>query len=270
MTESPTDLQVQHVADDPNSSATIYRILHIKHRIVYISIDAGVFDGDDYCFPPALISHLPPFPPGKWNNGHITITEENPEPHFTWTRYVNLPTIISTWHDRFVDYNSLHFAENLRKNVCIAFHHELGEIIAKFAVMEWEVQYHQAETEAYHWIEGHDIGPCFLGHLTEDGRVIGFLLEKLDGLHASIGDLTRCQEAVRKLHSLGIRHGDLNCDNFIVRQDRVTLIDFESATKCHDEAEMAVELEELNKELTDISDKGGQGYRLLDDIQDQH
>jgi hypothetical protein len=52
-------------------------------------------------------------------------------------------------------------------------------IIAKFARFDWEVQYFEDETTAYQWIDGHDIGPRFLGHLTERGRAIGFLLEKI-------------------------------------------------------------------------------------------
>lgn len=247
------NLEVLHVADDPSSPATIYRLTKDDGRIVHVSIDPGVYDEDDYSFPSILIPKLPPLPPGSWNKGHITRTEENPKPHFAWTRHVNLPRITSTWHGKFVDYNSLAFGENLMPNVSTAFHSELGGVIAKFARFEWEIGAYQAETEAYQWIEGHGIGPRFLGHLTEDGRVIGFLLQKVDGHYAGIEDLPRCEEVVRKLHSLGVVHGDLNRYNFIVAEDRVILIDFETAAKSQDEGEMAAELAGLREKLTDTS-----------------
>jgi hypothetical protein len=48
-------------------------------------------------------------------------------------------------------------------------------IIAKFARFHWEIEYYVAETHVYSWIDGCNIGPEFLGYLTEDGQVIGFV-----------------------------------------------------------------------------------------------
>ncbi|KAB8277879.1 hypothetical protein BDV30DRAFT_204453 [Aspergillus minisclerotigenes] len=63
-------------------------------------------------------------------------------------------------------------------------------VIAKFARFAWEIQYIEDETTAYQWINGHDIGPRFLGHLTEHGRVIGFLMEGItNARHAGLQDL---------------------------------------------------------------------------------
>ncbi|KAL8707895.1 MAG: hypothetical protein Q9225_007687 [Loekoesia sp. 1 TL-2023] len=255
MTKISTTLQVLHVADDPSSPATIYRLSEDDGRIIYVSIDPDVYDEDDYCSPSVLIPKLPPLPPGNWNKGHIIRREENSEPHFAWTRHINLPGITSIWHETFFEYNSLDLSGNLMPNVSTAFHLELGEVIAKFARFEWEIGAYQAETEAYQWIDGHGIGPKFLGHLTEDGRVIGFLLQRVDGHYAGIEDLTRCEEVVRKLHSLGVMHGDLNRYNFIVTEDQVMLIDFETSTKSHDEGEMAAELVGLREKLTDTSER---------------
>ena len=48
--------------------------------------------------------------------------------------------------------------------------------------------------------------PEFLGHLTENGRIIGFLLEKVDGEAACIDDLTKCESLVRRMHGLRFIH----------------------------------------------------------------
>ena len=34
-------------------------------------------------------------------------------------------------------------------------------VIVKFARFPWEIDYYDQETQAYSWIEGHDIGPEF-------------------------------------------------------------------------------------------------------------
>ena len=69
-------------------------------------------------------------------------------------------------------------------------------IVAKFARFHWEIGYYVAETQAYSWIDGHNIGPKFLVYLTEDGRVIGFLIESVEGRHATVSDLDACKAIV--------------------------------------------------------------------------
>ncbi|KAJ5207512.1 hypothetical protein N7491_001859 [Penicillium cf. griseofulvum] len=99
---------------------------------------------------------------------------------------------------------------------------------------DWEIQYLENETTAYEWIEGYDIGPRFLGHLTEDGRVIGFLMERIrDARHAGPQDLESCREVLSRLHCLGIHHGDTNRFNFLIRDSQAVLIDFDSSEFNH-------------------------------------
>ncbi|KAI4235717.1 MAG: hypothetical protein L6R40_006406 [Gallowayella cf. fulva] len=249
MTDLPMSLVVLDLADDPNSLATHYRLSTNEGRTVYVSIDAGVYEIDDCSFTSKLPRLLPPFPSGDWNKGHITKSMERPEPHFAWTRYADLPSITALWHQTYVDFHELGICEKLMPNVAEASHPVFGQVIAKYARFEWEIASYHAETEAYHWLNGHHIGPQFLGHLTEGARVIGFLLQKLDGHDACARDLARCEEVVRKLHSLDILHGDLNRHNFLVHEERVTPIDFETAVKSTNEGKKAQELQGLGKEL---------------------
>ena len=251
---------VLDIADDPDTPATHYRLSEDSGRIVYVSIDAGVYDEDDDYFPPMLMDLLPPLPPGDWTKGHITKTEERPQPHFAWTRQVDLPRITSIWHPRHVEFNELSIGGRLMPNVAEAFHPEFGELVAKYARFEWEISCYQAETDVYSWLEGQNIGPNFLSHLTEGGRVIGFLLQKLNGHHAGIQDLPRCEDMVRKLHSLDILHGDLNRHNFLVDEEQVRLIDFETSVRGQDEDKKAEELRGLRKELLDGSGNASSIY----------
>ena len=53
------------------------------------------------------------------------------------------------------------------------------------------------KTTAYKWIDGHNIGPEFLGHLTEDGRVFGFAMRKIEtARYATPDDLDICRQAL--------------------------------------------------------------------------
>ncbi|KAL8641262.1 MAG: hypothetical protein Q9226_008656 [Calogaya cf. arnoldii] len=251
-------LCVLDIADDPDSLATHYRLSENSDRIVYVSVDAGVYAEDDYCFPSLLLNLLPPFPSGDWNKGHVTKTKERPEPHFAWTKVADFPGITPTWHPGHFEFNQLTICHKLMPNVAEASHPELGEVIAKYARFEWEIASYQRETEVYNWLDDHhNMGPTFLGHLTECGRAIGFLLQKLQGRHAGVQDLARCEDVVRKLHSLHILHGDLNRHNFLVDEDQVVLFDLETSFRSQDEEKKAEELRELKKEL--LNDQGNSG-----------
>lgn len=117
------------------------------------------------------------------------------------------------------------------------------------------------ETEAYKWIEGHKIGPAFLGHLVhlvEEGRVIGFMMECIaDFRHATPDDFDLCRLALTKLHTLGIKHGDVNKHNFLVRNEKVTPIDFDCASRTVDPDVLEREVEDLQCQLRGTSGRGG-------------
>jgi predicted Ser/Thr protein kinase len=135
-------------------------------------------------------------------------------------------------------------------------------VLAKFARFDWEIGYLKNETTAYQWIEGQDIGPRFLGHLTEDGgrRVIGFLIERIwDARHAGPDDLEGCQRVLSRLHGLRIRHGDINRFNFLATPDRTALIDFDTARRCEDQDALCDEMEDVAARLLDPSTLGGGG-----------
>lgn len=134
-------------------------------------------------------------------------------------------------------------------------------VVVKFARFDWEIRYMEGDTAAYRLIEGYDIGPRFLGHLTEDGRVIGFVMERIaNARHAGPQDLDICQQTLARLHALGIRHGDVNRFNFLIRGGKAILFDFDTARKCDDPKLLAEELRNLQEALESSSDKGGGGY----------
>lgn len=181
-----------------------FRILVDNKFVKYITTDVGLFDCDEMCFGPSLTSLLPPLPPGDWNKGRISRNLKTGNIHFSAVSKTHLPGITKTWHPTQVDHLELREERKLRSNVyevtCPGFS---STIIAKFARFEWEVSQLEAETTAYGWIEGQQVGPAFLGHLTEEGRVIGFLMTRIaDYRHATPEDFPLCHSVLSKLHKL--------------------------------------------------------------------
>jgi predicted Ser/Thr protein kinase len=135
-------------------------------------------------------------------------------------------------------------------------------MIAKIARFEWEIPRIEQETRAYQLLEGSGLAPRFLGHVHENGRIMGFLLEKIEGRPASIQDLSACETALRALHKLGYVHGDVNRYNFLVTEEGAKLLDFESLQESASPESMSTELENLRAELVDESGRGG-GFNFL-------
>lgn len=118
------------------------------------------------------------------------------------------------------------------------------------------------ETRVYSIIEeyrddGLAVAPAFLGHVAENGRVMGILLEKLEGDFASIDDLASCEGALSILHGMKIVHGDPNRHNFIIDRVKgdVRLVDFEHAEP-YEAAKALEELQSLRSELEETTGRG--------------
>ncbi|KAI1091509.1 alpha-galactosidase A precursor [Rostrohypoxylon terebratum] len=259
MTDHAPNILVLQASVDPEAESE-FRVLVDNKFVKYITIDPGVFGVDDMCFGPSLIPLLPPLPAGDWTTGCISRDPKTGDAHFSAVSETCLQGITKTWHSTRVDHLELHEKRKLRSNVyevtCPGFS---STIIAKFARFEWEVAQLERETMAYEWIEGQQIGPTFLGHLIEEGRVIGFLMDRIaDCRHATPEDYTLCHSVLSKLHKLGIKHGDINKHNFLIHDGRATLIDFDNASRPASDEELEAEAHDLLDQLRDTSGRGGQ------------
>jgi predicted Ser/Thr protein kinase len=258
MGDTVYDIEVLQCSVDPSDESE-FRILIDGKFVKYLTIDGGLYNVDDMCFAPSLISIIPPLPPGDWNTGRISRNGADGQPHFAEVTKVQLPGISPLWHPLRIDHLELCMGRKLRSNVYEATtpHFDLP-IVVKFARFPFEIPYLNSETSAYQWIQNHQIGPQFLAHLTEEGRVIGFAMERIINCrHARPDDLALCQQALSKLHRLSIKHGDINKHNFLIHDDRATLIDFDAALRCDNAKVLEEEFRGLEKELSDTSGRGG-------------
>ncbi|KAI1807282.1 alpha-galactosidase A [Daldinia bambusicola] len=166
------------------------------------------------------------------------------------------------WHRTRVDCLELEKTKQLTAMAFEALSHSIlpspAIVIAKFARFEWELPRIEQETRAYQFLEDYGLAPRFLAHVHENGRIIGFLLEKIEGRSASFQDLSACETALVELHELGFMHEDVNRYNFLVTEEGVVkLLDFERLRENASPESMSKELENLRAELVDESGRGG-------------
>lgn len=238
-----------------------YRFLVDGKDVKYVTIAPGSFPKDDRTFAPILIPLLPRFPIGDWNEGYVSKDGTSGELAFSRMSTRVLPGVKNNWHPVKVDHLELVKLASLRQNI-----HEVSHplfprpIVVKFAEFPWKILQIELETQAYERLNGTGIGPNFLGHVTEAGRTIGFLIDLVeDGRAAGQADLALCQGILSKLHGLGLKHGDINKHNFLVRKGGIVMIDFETTKECNEKEQLEEEFGRLEKSLTDPSHRGGIG-----------
>jgi len=191
----------------------------------------------DYGFPPAILKLLPPTINPSYNlvNGGSEFATLKPKA----TETISKAPI--------VDILTLPIVREIKGNVFKVKY--AGEYaIAKIARFEFEIPYIEAETRSYRELEGLGVGPKFLAHLSENGRPMGILIEYLEGRPPTKNDFDSCSRALRRLHSRGWAHRDINRDNFIVIGSDSRLVDFEESGPATEQERFA-EMEELYQEL---------------------
>ncbi|PVH88873.1 alpha-galactosidase A [Cadophora sp. DSE1049] len=239
-----------------------YRI-QVNDQVKYVVVQPGVYDLDDVLsFPPALLSSLPPFPPGNWTSMNVYHGADG-KPTYTVSS-APLKAVTRIWHPELIDILGLQETGRFGARVRLV-ERDGHELVAKIARFDFEIGYVENETRVYEKLENErikhpdlaTISPAFFGLLTENGRPMGMLLEKLEGRRAGIEDLSACEAVLKRLHVVGVLHGDLNRHNFVVDEQSggVRLIDFENA-KDYDAVKAAEEIASLKCQLVEDTGRG--------------
>ncbi|KAF5963814.1 alpha-galactosidase A [Fusarium bulbicola] len=242
----------------------MYRV-RSGQRIYYLTIPSDVFDEDTMCRPYLLIPRLPCL--SDISGSKIALSRNRDGSLAVTASDDPLQEVTFTWHEKRIDVLSLPRTKGLRSGVFETLY-QGRPAVAKIACFEWQIPSLTRETWAYCVLtqsqqpdDDPSIAPKFLGHLTENGRVMGFLMERLEGRFACSDDLAQCTALLRKLHGLGgmgLVHGDINRYNFIIEEshDRhVRLVDFEHAQD-YDEKLAQEELKSLHAELAEETGRG--------------
>ncbi|KAK1990589.1 alpha-galactosidase A [Colletotrichum falcatum] len=247
--------------DDDNSFESEYRI-RIENQVKYLVISPGTFDRDTLSFPLQSLPHLPYNE--EWTVAKISRDRASGDLRTSLSNRT-LAGVKCQWHSTKVDCLELEKTQQLTAMAFEASSHSTlpinhtsqATMIAKIARFEWELPRIEQETRAYQLLEGCRLAPRFLAHVHENGRIIGFLLEKIEGRSASFQDLRICETALGELYKRRLIHGDVNRYNFIVTEKGVKLIDFENFQENASSELMSEELRKLHVELADESGRGG-------------
>lgn len=257
-----------------------FRIL-TEQGVKYITIQAGALDGESLMDMPLNFQNiLPKLPYGEngWNYAYVSRNVASGQLEAALEKKV-LPSVQAVWHPAKINFLDLQRIKLLtllaqectRKEGSATAQPSQSDdcgqetMIAKIARFPWEIQYIEAETRIYQLLQSSGIGPRFLGHVHEEDRIIGFLLEKVEGRHAGPADLVICQKALKRLHILGILHGDTNRYNFIIGSNgQVVLIDFDKAQVNSDEQVLEKEMTGLPEQLSEETGRGG-GFVVVEE-----
>jgi hypothetical protein len=219
----------------------LYRFAY-QRRVFYVQIHPSAdLDDDDFAFAPAIRKLLTP-PPPDCNCADIRDGRD-----VIWTRK-KLKSVSNCWHPTKIDLRELQPLYYFSTRTCkVLYKSQLA--FAKIARFEYEIPWIEKETAVYKAIDKIDIGPRFLAHLTEEGRVMGILLEYIsDTQSGSLEDLDICQKVVRRLHKVNVLHNDINMYNFLLRDGRCWMCDFEDCEM--NVTDDRLEKEERNLEMT--------------------
>ncbi|KAI1177002.1 hypothetical protein F4777DRAFT_544243 [Nemania sp. FL0916] len=200
----------------------------------WIAVNAGVFR-DMWWWRSTKNLEFPPFPTGDWNVGQIRRLE-NGEVKLTKTLKLPLEGISNGWHPTKTDFTEFQLVKPLKDwpEGGMRFHvkHPLfGEKVVLMKLQpyasNWSIRAMSNETKAYQMIQGLHLAPEFLGHVTYQGAIIGFILERVEGAKITEKEDEDARlEAIKKLHDLGITHGSAHHESFLKVGESVLMKDF--------------------------------------------
>ena len=230
----------QLLACDVQDDGHMHRYLFDDNTVRYIKLMIRTQDHHIHDQP------FPPIPAGDWNWATIDADRETGQPIFKGATRRDLERLesVSTkkWDPPSVDHLDLQLYQGSNSSGRFATYRDSPSdlfgcpIVVKIDWCGHEIPDIQIECDVYKQILGKGIGPKFLAYVTEGNRKIGFVLKKTEGVrHPRPRDFEKCKRVLGKLHKLGIIHQDCHHGNLLVKNGRVILVDFKSATNINDE-----------------------------------
>ncbi|KAI1826653.1 hypothetical protein F4861DRAFT_536963 [Xylaria intraflava] len=191
---------------------------------------------------------LPYLPAGDWTVATMGLLPCTGQAAVTGTTSDPLPGVSDVWDSDSYEYLDLYILEidgceggKCKDNVKLVNHPSLktprNVAVMKYAIFPDDIPSIERETMIYKRLQGFPSAPKFLGHVTENGRVIGFLMEYIRSARpADIGGLftdlalAKCRKALVDLHGLGVIHNDADPRNCFIRPDGAAVwIDYDMA-----------------------------------------
>lgn len=214
----------------------LYRIQRVSgnnKRIVYVTVsDADIIPEDDRTYGPSAIAQLRKLKEwsGSWTTLHV---HKDDEKGICCETDISRPHTVSQENllDKYPIYDilSLSVTREVKSRVSEVSHS--GQVsFLKIARFPREIRWVIQEMQAYHALAGSSLAPELIGYVSESSpdRIIGFLVEGVDGRTAELDDLEQCRLALDQLH-YHLIHGDLCKYNIFITSKGPKFIDFEDS-----------------------------------------
>lgn len=244
-----------------DSADILYRIQKRDKRIVYVTVPAKIIPQDKRTYGPSAIEELSKLK--VWNDSWTTLTVESDSDGISFQKDTVEPhaapqTSLLQDYPR-CDLSDLSILQEFRSRTFEVTYNQ-GCAILKIARFPYELPWLMQEMDIYHALAGFPLTPRLLGYVFESqcpDRIVGILLEKLNGRWAQSEDLEECDNALQRLHQ-HVLHGDLNKYNIIITLEGPKFIDLENSVLS---GPLNVELrkqerQELSIRLADTSNEG--------------
>ena len=200
---------------------------------------------------------LPPLPLHNWNEAHIHLDKHSGTHSIRNTTRTSYLEMMDIWHHRKIDYLEFVKIEALQQDrLQVVTHPDFdAPVLIKVASFPWEQLSLERESTVYGLLHGSGATPEFLGHVTEGGRVIGFITEYITEAPSVRGrNMRGCLAALRSLHQRGIAHGDAHDGNCLIRKDgSAVLIDFELSVETWSHVEFERDLDIISRCIQELS-----------------
>ncbi|KAI5924345.1 hypothetical protein F4810DRAFT_709680 [Camillea tinctor] len=162
---------------------------------------------------------------------------------------------IAAWHPMAFEYTEIAKIEQIRVDrgrkedrMWIVQHPSADKrCLMKIAEIPELMGHTKRETEIYKDLEGADIAPQFMGHVMEQGRIVGFLVEWIEDAEEPVleFDTDLLADALSKLHARGILHKDIHAGNFLIKDNRAYIIDFEYSDWSNKDEDFDEEIDQI-------------------------
>ncbi|KAL2175529.1 uncharacterized protein P884DRAFT_286563 [Thermothelomyces heterothallicus CBS 202.75] len=231
------------------------------NRVVYVTItNLNIIPEEKRTHGPSVIKELSKL--REWNGNWTTLLVHMDDDRIWCETDAFQPHALPEKHvlERYPKYDIFGF--DVRRSV----NHRVSEVVhggrtafLKIARFRFELPLLIREVEAYHHLAESDVAPKLIGYVFEESpnRVVGFLVESVEGRVANVADLEECRKALEKLHNLVV-HGDLCRYNIIITTNGPKFIDFEHSTPIT-EAKNGLVDDEKQSLIEKLVDESGAG-----------
>jgi hypothetical protein len=89
-------------AEVDENDQSFFQVLVDGLSIKYITVEPGIYSTEDMCFGSFLVSVLPTFPTGDWNDGLVAEDAKDGRPFFARVCLASFPGVRKTWHETYI------------------------------------------------------------------------------------------------------------------------------------------------------------------------